>query len=168
MRNTIGYRRSRFRANRDQLPRINRFSRESQGQNLALTVLYVPYSLDSADDLSRSIRSHRFGEPGLFFAPKLTGFYIYTLHNPVFILDSPIVPKIHICQICTVKRHLNLVRVTPTRKQVDQDAGHDARDQPHPPPPPHRPRGAGTSLQVVPKPLCKSQFLHQFVNLFLI
>ena len=39
---------SRIRAKRQQLPRVEGLSLESQGQNLALTVLHVPYSLDGA------------------------------------------------------------------------------------------------------------------------
>ena len=37
----------RFEANMDQLPGLERILPESQGQNLALTALYVPRSLDS-------------------------------------------------------------------------------------------------------------------------
>jgi hypothetical protein len=37
----------RFRARRGQLKRVERRLPESQGQNLAWTVLYVPYTLDS-------------------------------------------------------------------------------------------------------------------------
>jgi hypothetical protein len=45
---------SRFRT-REPLERPYRFLPESQGQNLALTVIYVPYSLDSG--------SPGYGEP---------------------------------------------------------------------------------------------------------
>ena len=38
---------SRFRAKREQLKRVQGLLPERSGQNLALTVLYVPYSLDS-------------------------------------------------------------------------------------------------------------------------
>ena len=37
----------RFRANRKQLNKVQGLLREREGQNLALTVLHVPYSLDS-------------------------------------------------------------------------------------------------------------------------
>ena len=38
---------NRFRAKRDQLATIQGLLHESQGQNLALTVSFAPYSLDS-------------------------------------------------------------------------------------------------------------------------
>ena len=41
----------RFRAKREHLKRVQRHLSESQGQNLALTVLCVPYSLDNGTHL---------------------------------------------------------------------------------------------------------------------
>ena len=41
----------RFRAKRDQLEKFEGLSLESQGQNLALTVLYASYSLDSGVEM---------------------------------------------------------------------------------------------------------------------
>ena len=38
-----------FRANREVVKRVPEPLAESQGQNLALTVLYVPYSLDNGE-----------------------------------------------------------------------------------------------------------------------
>ena len=54
----------RFRAKREQLKTLYDFPPESQGQNLALTLLSVPHLLDSA--LSQSICPHRSGEKGPF------------------------------------------------------------------------------------------------------
>ena len=52
--------RNRFRAKREHRKRVHGFLPESQGQNLVLTVLYVPYSLDSdtfeeANDIRESL-----------------------------------------------------------------------------------------------------------------
>ena len=40
----------RFRAKREQIERLHELEPERQGQNLALTVSYVPYALDSSPD----------------------------------------------------------------------------------------------------------------------
>jgi len=47
--------RCRSRIEREQFERFQRFYPESQGQNLALTVLCVPYSLDSGDAGGRGL-----------------------------------------------------------------------------------------------------------------
>jgi len=50
---------SRVRAKREHLGRLKGLSPESQGQNMALTVLFVPNSLDSGV-LGRRVSSKRF------------------------------------------------------------------------------------------------------------
>ena len=58
----------RFQGNRGQLERFYGLLPENQGQNLAVTVLYVPYSLDSGERIYASALEATQGQMDGFFS----------------------------------------------------------------------------------------------------